>query len=175
MEAFNRENNRKGWAAIGLYPFNRCVYWELVDKKAKAVAAVSKALGVNLEVLTFGFKGKDARRKATEDGETEVEEEQVAEQKKQAATATQVRKRQAAVKEMERSVKYAKLAEGARKKVEQARNHVKLAKLVKEELVGMLKAMGETPAASAKKADMETLVQHLLGLPTKEGPFGFLF
>ncbi|KAK3284888.1 hypothetical protein CYMTET_7484 [Cymbomonas tetramitiformis] len=150
---------------------------------------LSKAPGVNLEVLTFGFKGKEARRKDTEDGEAEVEEEraggrvssaqfwdrgpmtsdasfkaiaEVAEQKKQAAADTQVRKRQAAVKEMERSAKYAKLAEGARKKVEhQARNHVKLAKLVKEELVGMLKAMGETPATSAKKADMEALVQQL--------------
>ncbi|KAK3249997.1 hypothetical protein CYMTET_40602 [Cymbomonas tetramitiformis] len=164
MEAFSRKNNMKGWAAIGLYPFNRCVYWELVDKDAKAVAAVSKAPRVNLEVSTFGFKGKEARRKDTEDGEAEVEEEQVAEQKKPAATNTQVRKRQAAVKEMERSAKYAKLAEGARKKVEQARNHVKLAKLVKEELVGMLKAMGETPATSAKKAAMEALVQQLLGV-----------
>ncbi|KAK3248305.1 hypothetical protein CYMTET_42227, partial [Cymbomonas tetramitiformis] len=156
----------------------------------------SKAPGVNLEVLTFGFKGKEARRKDTEDGEAEVEEEraggrvssaqfwdrgpmtsdasfkaiaEVAEQKKQAAADTQVRKRQAAVKEMERSAKYAKLAEGARKKVEQARNHVKLAKLVKEELVGMLKAMGETPATSAKKADMEALVQQLVAESTLRG------
>ncbi|KAK3284999.1 hypothetical protein CYMTET_7374 [Cymbomonas tetramitiformis] len=93
--AFSKKENTKAWAAIGVNPFTRCVYWELRRKEEAAQARVKKVEGVNLE---------------DED--------------------------------------------------------VKHAKLLKEELVGVLRGMGETPASSARKEVLEGALQELLGQPT---------
>ncbi|KAK3246630.1 hypothetical protein CYMTET_43839 [Cymbomonas tetramitiformis] len=58
---------------VSIKPFTRCVYWELVRKEQAAEKTVAKAEGVNLEVLTFGFKGK--ARKETQEEEEEEDEE----------------------------------------------------------------------------------------------------
>ncbi|KAK3243865.1 hypothetical protein CYMTET_46499 [Cymbomonas tetramitiformis] len=100
--------------------------------------------------------------------------EQVAKEKQRAAEGTVARKRQAAAKELERSTKYPKLAERAQEKLQVTRNHVIHAKLVKDDLVGVLRAMGETPAATARKGDLEELLQKLLGQPGSWGPFGHI-
>ncbi|KAK3279461.1 hypothetical protein CYMTET_12657 [Cymbomonas tetramitiformis] len=73
--AFSKKENTKAWAAIGVNPFTRCVYWELRRKEEAAQARVKKVEGVNLEVLTFGFKGKEPRNKAGEEEEEEGEGE----------------------------------------------------------------------------------------------------
>ncbi|KAK3243664.1 hypothetical protein CYMTET_46698 [Cymbomonas tetramitiformis] len=167
MEAFNEENNRKAWAAIGIQPFTRRVYWELLRKEAAAQKAVSKAEGVNNKhVLTFGFKGKEKRTLEGEEGEGRGGEGRgsVAE----AVSAVPL-------KELEKAGKYAKLAEGARAKLHVARNHVQHSKLVKDELLGILRAMGQTPAGSARKGDLELQLQELLGQPGKNGPCGYIF
>ncbi|KAK3244607.1 hypothetical protein CYMTET_45787 [Cymbomonas tetramitiformis] len=203
-KAFSVENNLKAWARIGIKPFTRCVYWELVRKEKAAEKTVAKAEGVNLEVLTFGFKGKARKETQEEEEEEEGEEagtgrgksrvssslfwdkgpmtsdasfaavEQVAKEKQRAAEGTVARKRQAAAKELERSAKYQKLAERAQEKLQVTRNHVIHAKLVKDDLVGVLRAMGETPAATARKGDLEELLQKLLGQPGSWGPFGHI-
>ncbi|KAK3236146.1 hypothetical protein CYMTET_53694 [Cymbomonas tetramitiformis] len=90
----------------------------------------------------------------------------MAKQKEQSAAETLVRKREAAEKELQRSVKYAKLAEAAQQKLARAGQDVKQAKLLKEELVGVLRGMGETPASSARKEVLEGALQELLGQPT---------
>ena len=41
-EAFSVENNKKGWAQIGLNPFNRRVQWELLAKEKAAEAKLEK-------------------------------------------------------------------------------------------------------------------------------------
>ncbi|KAK3283777.1 hypothetical protein CYMTET_8542 [Cymbomonas tetramitiformis] len=147
-EAFSKEENRKAWAKIGANPFTRCVYCELRGKEEVANARVKKVEGVNLEVLTFGFKGKEPMSKAGEEEEEEGEG----------------RERGRAV--LERSAKYAKLAEAAQQKLAQTGHDVKQAKLLKEEMVGVLRGMGETPASNARKEVLEGALQELLGQPT---------
>ncbi|KAK3262902.1 hypothetical protein CYMTET_28268 [Cymbomonas tetramitiformis] len=163
-----------------------------------------KVEGVNMEVLTFGFKGKEKKTAEGEEGEGEGEGEgertggritstmfwdkglmtsdasfaAVAEASRKrlvAAEGTQSRKREAAAKELERAGKYAKLAKGAQAKLLAARNHVQHSKLVKDELVGLMRTLGQTPASSARKGDLELQLQELLGQPGKNGPCGYIF
>ncbi|KAK3265163.1 hypothetical protein CYMTET_26140 [Cymbomonas tetramitiformis] len=144
MEAFNEENNRKAWAAIGIQPFTR----RRCHVRDKGPMTCDASFAV-------------------------VEE---ASRKKQAAAEdTLSRKREAAVKELVKAGKYAKLAEGARAKLHVARNHVQHSKLVKDELLGILRAMGQTPASCARKGDLELQLQELLGQPGKNGPCGYIF
>ncbi|KAK3236188.1 hypothetical protein CYMTET_53658 [Cymbomonas tetramitiformis] len=149
-----REQKSLGKNTVGVNPFTRCVHWELRGKEEVTKARVKKVEGVNLEVLTFGFKGKEPMSKA------------VAKQKEQSAAESLVWKREAAEKELQRSAKYAKLAEAAQQKLAQTGQDVKQAKLLKEELVGVLRGMGETPASSARKEVLEGALQELLGQPT---------
>ncbi|KAK3236312.1 hypothetical protein CYMTET_53538 [Cymbomonas tetramitiformis] len=194
-----REQKSLGKNTVGVNPFTRCVHWELRGKEEVTKARVKKVEGVNLEVLTFGFKGKEPMSKAGEEeeggGEGEGEGaggtrgvrvtsalfwdkgpmtsdasfaavEIVAKQKEQSAAESLVWKREAAEKELQRSAKYAKLAEAAQQKLAQTGQDVKQAKLLKEELVGVLRGMGETPASSARKEVLEGALQELLGQPT---------
>eukprot|EP00854_Cymbomonas_tetramitiformis_P001032 gene1032-1563_t len=101
--------------------------------------------------------------------------EEASRKKQAAAEDTLSRKREAAVKELVKAGKYAKLAEGARAKLHVARNHVQHSKLVKDELLGILRAMGQTPASCARKGDLELQLQELLGQPGKNGPCGYIF
>ncbi|KAL1526897.1 hypothetical protein AB1Y20_015588 [Prymnesium parvum] len=49
--AFNLENCLKAWASIGVVPFNQCVYWDLLEAKAKRERTADR-LELDPEMLT---------------------------------------------------------------------------------------------------------------------------
>ncbi|KAK3289055.1 hypothetical protein CYMTET_3494 [Cymbomonas tetramitiformis] len=199
---FHREQQEVLGADRALSVHPRAVYWELRGKEEKARKTVAKAERVNLEVLSFGWKGHARKEGGAEEEEEEeggtargrgrvtsslfwdkgpmtsdasfAAIQQVAEEKQQAAEVSEKRKREQAAKEMERSAKYYKLAEGAREKLGRELNHVLHSKLVKDELVSMLRGMGHTPATNTRKSDLENQLQELLGMPGRSGPWGYI-
>ena len=70
MMSFSRERNLKAWSVIGVVPFTRKVYWDLVRAERKVDIATSKT-DLNFNVLRFGKRSLTANVNVEEDEEEE--------------------------------------------------------------------------------------------------------
>ncbi|KAL1510704.1 hypothetical protein AB1Y20_006998 [Prymnesium parvum] len=146
--AFNLENTLKAWQKIGVQPFNRRVYWDLVAAKEKREKIASE-VSIDPELLTVTgmVQEKTAKRKAAEEAAKNKKDARVAKRQQQAADANQLG-----------SLVISALTHAGQ-----------LEQLKVGEIRGALAFKGVAAASNLLKAQLKQLLSDALQLPS-EGP-----